>query len=116
MGRLATVAGEAYRELNRLYPNTPEFAERLVAFTRSFGQKDFKPLEESARVQLAMAEARPASESYRTAAGELQAELGDYKRAGQQWDQLPRTVRLRAPRSFPQSWRTARKTAARSGN
>ncbi len=83
-------AVEAYRELNRLYPNTPEFAERLVAFTRSFGQKDFKSLEESARVQLAMADASPASESYRTAAGELQAELGDYKRAGQQWDQLLR--------------------------
>ncbi|MGH9837254.1 MAG: tetratricopeptide repeat protein, partial [Blastocatellia bacterium] len=83
-------AVDAYRDLNRLYPNTPEFAERLVAFTRSFGQKDFKSLEESARVQLEMADASPASESYRTAAGELRAELGDYKRAGQQWDQLLR--------------------------
>lgn len=81
-------AVEAYRELNRLYPNTPEFAERLVAFTRSFGQKEIPSLEESARVQNALADANPASESYRTTAGELYAELGDYKRAAAQWDQL----------------------------
>jgi tetratricopeptide (TPR) repeat protein len=81
-------AVEAYRELNRLYPNTPEFAERLVAFTRSFGQKEIASLNESARVQNALADANPASEEYRTTAGELYAELGDYKRAAAQWDQL----------------------------
>ncbi|MGH9752027.1 MAG: tetratricopeptide repeat protein, partial [Blastocatellia bacterium] len=78
----------AYRELNRLYPNTPEFAERLVAFTRSFGQKDQRPLEEAAEVQQAMADSQPASETYRTQAGEVYAELGDYRRAGEQWERL----------------------------
>ncbi len=81
-------AVDAYRELNNLYPNTPEFAERLVAFTRSFGQKDQKFLQEAAVVQRAMAEASPASANYRTAAGEIYAELGDYKRAGEQWERL----------------------------
>jgi len=81
-------AVDAYRELNRLYPNTPEFADRLVAFTRSFGQKDQKSLEESAKVQHALADAQPSSESYRTQAGEIFAELGDYQRAGEQWEQL----------------------------
>ncbi|MGH9836373.1 MAG: hypothetical protein ACRD9Y_25400, partial [Blastocatellia bacterium] len=81
-------AVDAYRELNRLYPNTPEFADRLVAFTRSFGQKDQKSLEESAKIQHAVADASPSSENYRTQAGEIYAELGDYQRAGQQWEQL----------------------------
>ena len=52
-------AVDAYRELDRLYPNTPEFAGRLVALTRSFGQKDLKSLEEAARVQLGVADAAP---------------------------------------------------------
>ncbi|MGE0128597.1 MAG: tetratricopeptide repeat protein [Blastocatellales bacterium] len=81
-------AVDAYRELNRLYPNTPEFADRLVAFTRSFGQKDQQSLEEAATVQQAMADTSPASETYRTQAGEIYAELGDYKRAGREWEQL----------------------------
>ena len=78
----------AYRDLNRLYPNTPEFAERLAAFTRSFGQKNRQSLEESAKVQQAMADSSPRSEAYRTQAGEIYAELGDYKRAGREWEQL----------------------------
>ncbi len=81
-------AVDAYRELNRLYPNTPEFAERLAAFTRSFGQKDQRSLEEAARLRHAMADSSPASETYRTQAGEVYAELGDYKRAGEQWERL----------------------------
>lgn len=79
---------DAYRELNRLYPNTPEFANRLVAFTRSFGQKDQKSLEECATIQLAVSESCPASTEHRTRAGEVFAELGDYKRAAAQWEQL----------------------------
>lgn len=86
-------AVEAYRELNRLYPNTPEFAERLVSFTRSFGQKDQKSLEDCASLQLAVAEASPASVEHRTLAGEVYAELGDYQRAAGQWEQL---LKLRA--------------------
>jgi predicted Zn-dependent protease len=81
-------AVDAYRELNRLYPNTPEFAERLVAFTRSFGQKDLRSLEEAAKVHQTMADSSPVSEAYRTQAGEVYAELGDYKRAGEQWERL----------------------------
>ncbi|HKQ74995.1 MAG TPA: hypothetical protein VJ810_14970 [Blastocatellia bacterium] len=78
----------AYRDLNRLYPNTPEFAERLASFTRSFGQKDRKSLEEAAKVQLALADSSPRSEAYRTQAGEIYAELGDYKLAGREWERL----------------------------
>jgi tetratricopeptide (TPR) repeat protein len=81
-------AVDAYRELNRLYPNTPEFADRLLAFTRSFGQKDQRSLEEAVKVGQASADSQPASESYRTQAGELYAELGDYKRAAEQWERL----------------------------
>lgn len=81
-------AVDAYRALNQLYPNTPEFAERLVAFTRSFGQQEAQPLAEAAALQHALAEAAPSSETYRTTAGELYAELGDYRRAGEQWEQL----------------------------
>ena len=78
----------AYRELNRLYPNTPEFAERLISFTRSFGQKELPALQEAAQTQQALADALPASDVYRTTAGELQAELGDYRRAAVHWEQL----------------------------
>jgi tetratricopeptide (TPR) repeat protein len=78
----------AYRELNQQYPNTPEFADRLLAFTRSFGQKDQRSLEEAAKIGQAMADSRPASEVYRTQAGEIYAELGDYKRASREWERL----------------------------
>jgi tetratricopeptide (TPR) repeat protein len=78
----------AYRELDGLYPGTPEFAERLAAFTRSFGQKDQRALEESAAIHRRMADASPDSDAYRTQAGEVYAELGDYNRAREQWNQL----------------------------
>ncbi|MFN0107234.1 MAG: hypothetical protein ACKVZH_00145 [Blastocatellia bacterium] len=83
-------AVDAYRELNRLYPNTPEFAERLVSFTRSFGQKDQASLAECSRLQLATADAAPSSTEHRTRAGEVFAELGDYKRASAEWEKLLR--------------------------
>ena len=79
---------DAYRELNRLYPNTPEYAERLIAFTRSLGEHNRRFLEEAASVSRAVADAAPASVAYRTRAGELQAELGDYARARGEWEQL----------------------------
>ncbi|HEX3230194.1 MAG TPA: tetratricopeptide repeat protein, partial [Pyrinomonadaceae bacterium] len=78
----------AYRELNSLYPNTPEFAERLISFTRSFGQHDRSSLEESGVAANALAEAAPSVVDYRTRAGEIQAELGDYNRAREEWEQL----------------------------
>jgi cellulose synthase operon protein C len=79
---------DAYRELNRRYPNTPEYAERLIAFTRSFGQQNTRFLEEAAAAQHALAEAVPSSALYRTQAGEIYAELGDYTRAHREWQQL----------------------------
>jgi len=79
---------DAYRELNRLYPNTPEFSERLISFTRSFGQHNRKFLEEASAVQVALADAAPASIDYRTRAGEIYAERGDYSRAKDEWEKL----------------------------
>jgi cellulose synthase operon protein C len=81
-------AVDAYRELNRLYPNTPEFAERLIAFTRSLGQSNPKFLEEAADLSHKAAESFPAHAEYRTRAGEILAELGDYDRARGEWEQL----------------------------
>ena len=86
----------AYRELNQLYPHTPEFAERLIAFTRSLGQHDRKSLEESGSLAHAQAESIPAVTEYRTRAGEIQAELGDYQRARGEWEQLIPLARGRA--------------------
>ena len=79
---------DAYRELNRLYPNSPEFAERLISFTRSFGQHNRRFLEESAAISRSLADASPSIAAYRTRAGEVQAELGDYVKARAEWEQL----------------------------
>jgi cellulose synthase operon protein C len=84
---------DAYRELNRLYPNTPEFSERLIAFTRSLGQRNPKFLEEAGAAAHELAESFPAQAVYRTRAGEIQAELGNYDRARGEWEQLIRTGR-----------------------
>lgn len=81
-------AVDAYRELNRLYPNTPDFSERLIAFTRSFGQKDQRLLTECAQLQLVAADALPSSAERRTRAGEVFAELGELKRAASEWEKL----------------------------
>ena len=81
-------AVDAYRELNRLYPSTPEFAERLVAFTRSLGQRNRQFLEEAAAASRELADANPSDATYRTRAGEVFAELGDYGRARAEWAQL----------------------------
>lgn len=78
----------AYRELNSLYPNTPEFAEGLISFSRSFGQHNRPSLEESGAVAHALADAAPSVAAYRTRAGEIQAELGDYNHARTEWEQL----------------------------
>lgn len=79
---------DAYRELNRLYPNTPEFSERLISFTRSLGQHNRNFLEESGAAAHALADAVPAAADYRTRAGEIQAELGNYGQARAEWEQL----------------------------
>ena len=81
-------AVEAYRELDSLYPNTPEYAEPLVAVTRSLGQINRKFLDEAAAVARAQADSAPAFREYRTRAGEIQAELGNYPAARAEWQKL----------------------------
>ncbi len=81
---------DSYRELNRLYPNTAEFSDRLISFTRSFGQSNRKFLEESASLQKNAADSNPTDALYRTRSGEIQAELGGYDRAKGEWEQLIR--------------------------
>ncbi|HWW76229.1 MAG TPA: hypothetical protein VNZ44_12580, partial [Pyrinomonadaceae bacterium] len=79
---------DAYRELNRLYPSTREFAERLIAFTRSLGQRNRALLEEAASASVELADANPSDANGRTRAGEVFAELGDFARARAEWSRL----------------------------
>ncbi|HET9533352.1 MAG TPA: tetratricopeptide repeat protein, partial [Blastocatellia bacterium] len=79
---------DAYRQLVSLYPGEPQYADRLADLTRSFGHQSDAFYEEAARVLAAMAEINPSDHSYRIKAGEVYAELGDFKRAGEQWDRL----------------------------
>src|SRR5215813_2382349 len=87
----ADEALESYRELVGLYPGEPQYAGRLSDLTRSFGQQSDKFYEESARVAAQMADIYPSEHSYRIKAGEVYAQLGDFKRAGEQWDKLIQT-------------------------
>lgn len=77
-----------YRELNDLYPRNAEFAENYLAIARSFGQKNRSLLVESAAFTQNQADAHPSNADYRTRAGELQAELGDYEKARANWEKL----------------------------
>ncbi|MEZ5425173.1 MAG: hypothetical protein R2747_02805 [Pyrinomonadaceae bacterium] len=86
-------AVEAYRELNSLYPNDPEISESLISLTRSFGQTDRKMLEEAARISVQKADYLPFATDLRTRAGEIRAELGDYKGASEQWEKLIPTAK-----------------------
>lgn len=83
----------AYRHLNELYPHTPEFANRLIDFTRSFGQKDRQALKESAIAAAKEAEFQKNSNELQTQIGELYAELGDYEKAREQWKKLLETAK-----------------------
>lgn len=83
----------AYRKLNELYPNTPEFSARLVDFTRSFGQKNRELLNEAANVAAAEADFQPSSAERRTRGGEIYAEIGDYEKARAQWGKLIETAK-----------------------
>ncbi|HKP86745.1 MAG TPA: hypothetical protein VJZ26_11645, partial [Blastocatellia bacterium] len=78
----------AYRQLVALYPGEPQYADRLADLTRSFGQQSDKLYEESASVLAQMAGIYPSNHSYRIKAGEVYAELGDFKRAAEQWNKL----------------------------
>ena len=79
---------DAYRQLVALYPGEPQYADRLADLTRSFGQQSDKLYEESARIFAQMADIYPSEHSYRIKAGEVYAQLGDFKRAGEQWNKL----------------------------
>ena len=79
---------DAYRQLVALYPGEPQYADRLADLTRSFGQQSDKLYEESARLLGQMADIYPSDHSYRIKAGEVYAQLGDFKRAAEQWDKL----------------------------
>jgi len=79
---------DAYRQLVALYPGEPQYADRLADLTRSFGQQSDQLYEESARVFALMADLYPSDHSYRIKSGEVYAQLGDFKRAAEQWDKL----------------------------
>lgn len=79
---------DTYRELNSLYPNSPEFSEQLIDLTRSFGQKDRKILTEAAEAALSQTQFSPTSALVRTRSGELFAELGNYDRSREEWNML----------------------------
>src|SRR6185295_15885253 len=79
---------DAYRQLVANYPGEPQYADRLADLTRSFGQQSEKLYEESARVFSGMADIYPGDHSYRIKAGEVYAQLGDFKRAGDEWNKL----------------------------
>jgi tetratricopeptide (TPR) repeat protein len=74
--------------LNQLYPNEDEFTSRLVNFTRSFGQREKGFLIEAARVSQSQADFTPSSNARLIEAGEIQAELGNYEKAGENWEKL----------------------------
>lgn len=78
----------AYRKLNEIYPNTPEFAERLINFTRSFGQKNRESLIEAANISKSQADFLPSSAERRTRSGEIFAELGNYDKSREEWEKL----------------------------
>jgi tetratricopeptide (TPR) repeat protein len=82
---------DAYRQLVSLYPGEPQYADRLSDLARSFGQQSDKLYEESARIAAQMADVYPSDHTYRIKAGEVYAQLGDFKRAAEQWDKLVQT-------------------------
>lgn len=81
-------AVEAYRKLNEVYPNTPEFLSRLTAFTRSFGQKNRDFLAEAAVLAHSEADFLPSSAQAITQSGEIYAEAGQYEKSREQWEKL----------------------------
>ncbi|HEX9928606.1 MAG TPA: tetratricopeptide repeat protein [Pyrinomonadaceae bacterium] len=83
---------EAYRKLNRLYPNTPEFSSRLTSFTRSLGQKNREFLTEAAALAHSEADFLPSSAKALTQSGEVYAELGQYEKSREQWEKLISTA------------------------
>ncbi len=85
-------AVDVYTKLNELYPHTLEFQERLLNFTRSFGQRNRGSLAQAANIAHAQAEFTPSSAEFRTRSGEIQAELGNYNIARNEWEKLIATA------------------------
>jgi tetratricopeptide (TPR) repeat protein len=79
---------DAYRQLAGLYPGEPQYAQRLADLTRSFGVESDKFYGESAAALIQMADIYPSDHTYRIKAGEVYAEMGDFRRASEQWNRL----------------------------
>jgi predicted Zn-dependent protease len=79
---------DAYRQLAAAYPGDVQYSERLAELTRSFGQTSDKLFAESAKLYSELADFDPIEHDYRIKAGEVYAQLGDFQRAGQEWDKL----------------------------
>ncbi|HEU4389234.1 MAG TPA: hypothetical protein VFV34_15635, partial [Blastocatellia bacterium] len=79
---------EAYRQLVALYPGEPRYATRFSDLTRSFGYASDKSYEDAQNALAKMAEIYPTDHNYRIKAGEVCAEMGDFKRAGEHWEKL----------------------------
>ena len=77
-----------YRELGELYPRHPEFDENYLTLARSFGQTDRARLTEAAAFAQKQADSFPANEDFRVRAGEIKAELGDYRQARENWQKI----------------------------
>lgn len=79
---------DSYRQLVSLYPNEPEFSNRLVNLTRSFGQKDSKILAESAGIAESEADFLVFRTDLRVKSGEIFAEAGNYQKASAEWEKI----------------------------
>lgn len=90
---------DTYKLLDKTYPNTPEFIEPLINITRSLGQKDKQMLRTSAFFAKAQSDAIPVNTEYRTRSGEIQAELGNYENARNEWNKLL-LIESNAPDTF----------------
>ncbi|MBK8813717.1 MAG: hypothetical protein IPN69_23710 [Acidobacteria bacterium] len=85
-------AAVSYAKLDRLYPATPEFNDRLIELTRSFGQRDRSTLGQAATLARGRADRSFDNAEYRTIAGEIFAETGRYKEANAEWQLIIKTA------------------------
>ena len=83
-----------YRELSEMYPHEYVYANEFVNLTRSFGQKNPAFLKEAAEVSRSFADFQPvAPAGWRVTAGEIRAEIGDYKGAREEWEKIIATAK-----------------------
>lgn len=79
---------QEFRKLKEIYPNNPEFSNHLINLSRSFGQKNQQILNETAHFAKKRADFEPSNSLYRTESGEINAELGNYQAAKNEWQKL----------------------------